>query len=126
MPDLSPEEWIGIALAAPAVGALVAWLAVPAWFDRLAGVLPGRPRGDTLAEVRRLALAYEASSGGAAHARRVGWPAVLGVRHDETSLPAVERAYRERVALLEAAAPRDDRALNGLHRAARDARAALR
>lgn len=125
MPELGPDDWIAIALAAPAIGALVAWLAVPAWFDRLGGVLPGRPANDAALETLRLARAYERSHGGVDGGARSGdWRAVLAVRRDETSLAAVEAAYRERLALLQAR--RDPHALNGLHRAVRDARAALR
>jgi len=124
---VSADDWIAIAILAPAIGVIASMVLVPGVFDRLPWAKPGRPANAIVKEASRLARLYElAASDPHAPGPRPDWRHVLGLRRDLHGLEDIERAYRERLRLLEDVRPRDETALNGLHRAARDARALAR
>src|SRR5262245_51371419 len=97
---MSAEVALLLVFSAPAVAIVVSVLGVSLVARLLPWWLPGKPRSGELAELVRLLEQYELDEG------RLTWRVVLGLRLSECDLDKAETAYHERLALLQACAPR--------------------
>lgn len=113
-----PDIFFLLIVGVPAFAIAVSILGVPFVAKRLPWTLPGKPRSGELGELLRLLAGYARGDA------RVDFRRVLGLTATECDLAKAEFAYRERLGLLHAEAPRAKEAVNALHRVVRDARVA--